>query len=245
VIVRGSELGTATPLLAWRSGMTFGCSLSSRPPASALPALGRAWLSFCLFCAFLQLYRPCPHYTPKGAILKSPIQRGTVLADAVVAEMEDARGLELRNTTNVIRVQVPFTAVTHRIWLTRMAEYREKLPDLCPPSDAQEINTEFDVFRLVNGKPPTDGDFKSQRALRPEARFRDIDECIARGLSVDKKINDANNTKKLPKFRDFVVCRVRLHAGAGRIKQTGKRQSHHTWWPYHSYDILCRCEVLE
>ena len=54
--------------------------------------------------------------------------------------------------------------------------------------------------------------------------------------------SDSERALKLPKLRGRLVCRVRLHAGAGRIQPTG-RPSHHTWWPLAAYAILAYCEV--
>ncbi len=55
--------------------------------------------------------------------------------------------------------------------------YRESLPDDCPPDDAGEIAATRVVYRLVRNNPPTDDDFRSQRAERPDRVFRDVSEC--------------------------------------------------------------------
>ena len=44
-----------------------------------------------------------------------------------------------------------------------------------------------------------------------------------------------------PTENDF-VCRLRLDTGAGELLQTGQR-SHHTWWPFASYDLLAVATV--
>lgn len=114
-----------------------------------------------------------------------------------------------------------------------------------PPDNAREISGAETVYRLVENNPPTDGDFISQRERRPSADFRNISECIARGLSVFTRIEDIKGTLLLPKFRKgHFLCRVKLTGGAGRIKQTSK-PSHHTWWPYKAYNILEVCEVVQ
>ena len=122
--------------------------------------------------------------------------------------------------------------------------YREPLPADCPPDEAAEIATERVVFRLVRGNPPGINDFRSQRAERPAMVFK-ISECLIRGLSVYAQRADCEKTRKLPRFRDSFVCRVRLVMGAGRIQQTFQ-PSHHTWWPFADFDILeyCNVEVL-
>ncbi|MBK6728412.1 MAG: hypothetical protein IPG63_14445 [Xanthomonadales bacterium] len=118
--------------------------------------------------------------------------------------------------------------------------YRDLLPEECPPEAAEEIAAPRDVFRLVRNMPPTLDDFRSQRAEKPETVFQ-VSECQARGLSVFAERQDAEaRALKLPRFRGCLVCRVTLEAGAGRIQQTFQ-PSHHTWWPLAAFDILTHC----
>ena len=120
--------------------------------------------------------------------------------------------------------------------------YLEPLPEGCPPDGAEEIVESRLVFRLVRYNPPSVCDFRSQRAEKPHARFN-VSECIARGLSVRTKSDDAERLLKLPNLRGRYVCKVALDRGAGRIQQTGE-PSHHTWWPFETYDILGNCLVV-
>lgn len=55
--------------------------------------------------------------------------------------------------------------------------YRERLPNGCPPPEAEEVKAARDLFRLVDSNPPTDDDFVSHRALHPGKTFSD--ECRA------------------------------------------------------------------
>ena len=120
--------------------------------------------------------------------------------------------------------------------------YREPLPQGCPPDEAVEVSTEWQVFRLVRTNPPTDSDFRSQRAERPSHQFRGVTECQARGLSVFAARQDADRALRLPSLRGSLLCRVQLEAGAGHIQQTG-RPSHHTWWPLAEFNVLARCAM--
>ena len=120
--------------------------------------------------------------------------------------------------------------------------YREPLPEGCPPDAAEEISTAWRVFRLVRTNPPTNSDFRSQRAERPSYQFRGVTECQARGLSVFAARQDAERALKLPSLRGRRLCRVQLEAGAGHIMQT-RRPSHHTWWPLAEFNILAQCAV--
>ncbi len=121
--------------------------------------------------------------------------------------------------------------------------YREPLPDGCPPQEADDITAERMVFRLVRTTPVTSQDFQSQRAEKPDRQFPGISECRARGLSVFADRHDAREKAlKLPRFRGYLVCRVALQPGAGHIQQTFQ-PSHHTWWPPADFEILEHCEV--
>lgn len=118
--------------------------------------------------------------------------------------------------------------------------YREPLPEGCPPDDAEEVTRPRSVFRLVRGCPPTEDDFRSQRAEKPDRQFSGVDECRARGLSVHADPSDSARARKLPTQKGKKICRVQLDRGAGRIRQTG-RPSHHTWWPLAAFDIIANC----
>jgi hypothetical protein len=118
--------------------------------------------------------------------------------------------------------------------------YREQLPAQCPPDAAEEITVEREVFRVVRTDPPTEDDFRSQRALKPEAVFHGVTECQARGVSVFSDRRDGEKLLKLPRMRGGLLAPVRLTPGAGRIQQTFK-PSHHTWWPFADFDILAHC----
>ena len=99
--------------------------------------------------------------------------------------------------------------------------YREPLPEDCPPDDAEEITAHRAVYRLVRNNPPTDGDFRSQRAENPHRVFRRVTECQSRGLSVFADQRDAERQTEIPRLKGLAVCRVDLFAGAGRIQKTG------------------------
>ena len=121
--------------------------------------------------------------------------------------------------------------------------YREPLPEDCPPDDAEEITAHRAVYRLVRNKPPTDGDFRSQRAENPHRVFRRVTECQSRGMSVFADHRDAERQTEIPRLKGLAVCRVDLVTGAGHIQKTGG-SSHYTWWPYADYDILANCRMM-
>ena len=118
--------------------------------------------------------------------------------------------------------------------------FREQLPANCPPDSADKIQETTYVFRIVRSLPPTESDFRSQRAEQPDQTFSGVSECQARGLSVFLQRSDAEEKLKLPKLRGRQICQLMLDAGAGYIKKTG-RGSHCTWWPLAEYNILAQC----
>ena len=122
--------------------------------------------------------------------------------------------------------------------------YREPLPGDCPPDEAEEINAPRLVYRLVWNNPPTDDDFRSQRAEHPEQVFRNITECQARGVSVRTDLDSAMGLMTLRSMRGRMLCEARLDHGAGRIMQTGKDPNHSTWWPLADYGILANCALV-
>ena len=107
--------------------------------------------------------------------------------------------------------------------------FREPLPEGCPPTEAEEIAQVRVVFRLVRTDPPTDSDFSSQRAEKPNNQFN-IPECRARGLSVFSEVKEAEKKLKRRTLKGLMICQLKLDKGAGYMLRTGRR-SHFTWWP--------------
>ena len=121
-------------------------------------------------------------------------------------------------------------------------QFREPLPDGCPPTDAWVIQHELFVFRFVKYDPPNEIDFESHQA-RGVAKPT-VCPCRSRGLSVFATEDRKALLQKLPFFKKKKFCRIRLEQGAGRLLQTSE-PPHHTWWPFAGYDILANCEVLD
>ena len=122
--------------------------------------------------------------------------------------------------------------------------YREPLPEDCPPDGAEEITTPRIVYPLVRSNPPTDDDFRSQRAENPHRVFRRVTECQTRGVSVRTDLEEAIELMILPRMQGRLLCQVQLDDGAGRIMQTGEWPNHSTWWPLADFDILANCRVV-
>ena len=94
----------------------------------------------------------------------------------------------------------------------------------------------------MQGDPPKESDFCSQRAGKPQNQFT-ASECLARGVSVFSEVGDAKKQLMMPNHKGKSVCRMTLNKGAGRILKTG-RKSHLTWWPLADFDILNHCQMV-
>ena len=129
-------------------------------------------------------------------------------------------------------------------YLAKTMTYREPLPDDCPPDEAEQITAPRLVYRLVRNNPPTNDDFRSQRAEHLERVFRNITECQARGLSVRTDLDSAVKLTGLRTMRGRKICQVQLNRGAGRIMQSGEDPHHSTWWPLADYDVPANCGLV-
>lgn len=112
----------------------------------------------------------------------------------------------------------------------------EKLPPLCPPSDATPCNGAY--FRLANSSPATSADFFSQQRLQPGKVFtgNGVDGCIARAVSLFQDKEDAEKRRKLPKFRHAAIAKVSLEPKDGVMKKTFG-SSHYSWWRSTEFDV--------
>ncbi|NEV94471.1 hypothetical protein G3567_09990 [Psychroflexus sp. YR1-1] len=116
--------------------------------------------------------------------------------------------------------------------------WKEDLPEQCPPEKAFEPN-DFKVFRLATNKNIDESDFQSQRALKPKAKFKGVDECIARSISVFDEINKCLNMAKLPLYKNKwkAVLEIELNESDGLALKTFKDPCHYSWWRSTTFDI--------
>lgn len=114
-------------------------------------------------------------------------------------------------------------------------DFADELPPSCPPPDAMEITDVRFVYRLVTSSPPATLDFCNHRVLYPAKIFQD--ECEARSLSVFDQIQSARELAKLPNHKGKFICRIQLRPGAGKVKRTGRRSGHYSWWRYAEFDV--------
>lgn len=109
-------------------------------------------------------------------------------------------------------------------------QWPSHFPNDCPPEDSQSANGEF--YRLVRHNPPKERDFKSYREEQPEREYKDIPECQLVGLSVYSDLDGIIRLlERIPALRKKRrPAKGELIPDLGRIKNTGKDKSHHTWW---------------
>lgn len=114
----------------------------------------------------------------------------------------------------------------------------EKLPEKCPPDEAFVPNN-FKVFRLATEINTGEINFKSQRALKPNAQFKGVDECVARSLSVFNEFNKCLNMAKLPMYKNKwkAVLEIELNQNDGLALKTFKDPNHYSWWRSSNFDI--------
>lgn len=115
-------------------------------------------------------------------------------------------------------------------------EWFETLPEQCPPEDAELCNGSY--YRIANGNPVDSADFFSQRKLQPDRVFKgpDIDECIARAISLFSDRKESERRLKLPKFRNASIALVELKPKDGMIKKTFGI-AHYSWWRTKVFDV--------
>lgn len=163
--------------------------------------------------------------------------------------MEYAGGLEPPNTTNVLRVQVPFTAnSSHVVGANNMRvpaqstsdnsgsrfAFQNEFPDNCPPTEAAPAKGIF--FICHRNRPPTDADFTTaaQRGC-----YVGQCECRRRSYSILKNREDALGlVEKSPQVFRY-VSRGKLQAENGVCKATPSKnsRSHHSFWRYEDQSM--------
>lgn len=106
-------------------------------------------------------------------------------------------------------------------------------PAECPPVDAADA--EGDIYRVVKSTPPTDGDFLSQAQLNQAVG---ADECRRCGLSVLRTLRDAEHCRDLNPHLGGFIALAAARPEHGKLKQTGGKKFHHTFWAYHSAQLV-------
>jgi hypothetical protein len=119
-----------------------------------------------------------------------------------------------------------------------MKDWFEELPNECPPKEAFEPNRMI-VYRLTVKTEPEESDLLSQRALKPNRKFKGVDECISRSLSVYNKVDKCWKMVKLPTFKNRwkSVVEIELKSDDGLVMKTFKDPNHYSWWRSTKFTI--------
>jgi hypothetical protein len=93
-------------------------------------------------------------------------------------------------------------------------------------------------FRLVTGMPATDTDFHSYKKLGIwPGKYSNVSECIACSISIWKDLETCLAIQKLAANKTKKVAALLLNINDGALMQTGKNQTHHSWWRTSSFII--------
>jgi len=121
--------------------------------------------------------------------------------------------------------------------------YKEVLPDLCPPNEAKDIALN-NVCRFLPFSPPdSDENYKSHAELGK--RVGSATECKARSCSLFRYTDVAKQAMKIGFFRKMKVAVLNIPVGAG--KHLHGNNGHIDFWVYSNFKPansvvhLCRC----
>ncbi|WP_306734519.1 hypothetical protein [Marimonas arenosa] len=112
-----------------------------------------------------------------------------------------------------------------------MTNYREELPDGCPPPSANE-DALADVWRFIQGQSPVESDFDSHAKLGKPNR-KGASECDFASCSLfDTKA--AKNMAKNQFFKRKFASRLDIPASSGKHLANSKGHVH--LWMYDEFD---------
>ena len=120
----------------------------------------------------------------------------------------------------------------------------EELPESCPPLEAKGPKN-FVVFRMVRADCISCTDFWSQRKEQPTRKFRNIDECRVRSLSVFDEYERCDRITKLPLHRGKRVAKITLDSSSGVVMQTGQDKHHYSWWRKNDFEPHLIADLVE
>ena len=115
--------------------------------------------------------------------------------------------------------------------------WKEELPESCPPKEATQPNGKV-VYRLSNSGTSIEDEYQSQRKICPTCVFKGVSECLSRSLSVYDDLNKCKQLQKLPRFKNRWkgILELKLSINDGMIQQTFKA-NHYSWWRTQEFDI--------
>jgi hypothetical protein len=107
--------------------------------------------------------------------------------------------------------------------------FKEPLPQQCPPNDAIDVAHEV-VYRKLIGNMPTQQDFVSHGA---KGKTRPADKGLCEWWSCSL-FTDVNALRKLPGFREKRFAKLQISRGSGLSKCSGP---HVDFWAYQGTNL--------
>lgn len=127
-------------------------------------------------------------------------------------------------------------------------DYKEPLPDQCPPREAINLNDGLVVFRMIESEVPTSIDFDSHWLKNPTKRAQYLKrpgECLAKSVSVFRDKRDLEPYTKKPPHRGKKIGKLILNSGAGMLLEDNSSNSHCSYWPFRNYDLITNCVLAD
>lgn len=103
-------------------------------------------------------------------------------------------------------------------------------PDGCPLDGSAPCNAE--VYLLCKEISDADDGFKSAHERRKHLDKTGDEKCLTLGLSVFQDLDACKGLRKRMPALGTQIAKASLNANRGRLRQTSKTPSHHTWWPF-------------
>ena len=120
-------------------------------------------------------------------------------------------------------------------------QFRDELPDDCPPEGHEIIDSERVVYRLVRGDAPQAEDIRNSHEEYPNRKWRRApDPCHVRAVSVWDTTDGCRSVHRRGPLR---IARLALHTGSGAIMPYG-RPGHFSWWPSSEFDISASARIV-
>ena len=119
-------------------------------------------------------------------------------------------------------------------------QFRDELPDDCPPEGHEIIDAERWVYRLVRGDTPQAEDIRNSYEEYPNREWKRVSPCHVRAVSVWATPDGCRSVHRRGPLR---VARLALRAGSGAIMPYG-RPGHLSWWPSLEFDISTSAEIV-
>lgn len=126
-------------------------------------------------------------------------------------------------------------------------EYREPLPDGCPPPEVSSVNEPTVRYRLLEEAFPRDEDFDSyvKKKGGPNTKIKK-DHCHQTGVSLDTSLTSAQRRMRGPfnkRGRWKTIGVLTIQPGAGKLAEP-EPNGHQTWWPARDFDVVANCRAL-